>query len=283
VEPGRTIEIGAEDAGARLDVVLARALGVSRGWVRKLLDSDRVKLGGRPAAKGTILRAGDRIEVEPYAPPEAPPAPNPDMELRVLAERAGWLAVDKPACVAVHPLGPDETDTMLNAVIARRPGIAGVGEGGLRSGVVHRLDPGTSGVLLFATEDDAWHAARRAFAERRVEKRYVARVHGRLERSCEVRILLESRGDHVRIVESGGREAHSEIRPLEPGDETSLVEIRIRTGVRHQIRATFAYLGHPVVGDSRYGSPVVRPRHSLHATLLAIDDFRAESPLPADF
>jgi 23S rRNA pseudouridine1911/1915/1917 synthase len=267
----------------RLDVVLARELGVSRGWVRKLLDAGQVRLDGRPAAKGTLLRAGDRIEVAEFARPEAAPLPNPDLSVRVLLERAGWLAVDKPAGLAVHPLRPDETGTVLNALVARHPEIAGVGEGGLRSGVVHRLDPGTSGVLLFATTDDAWQAARRAFAEQRVEKRYLARVHGRFAEARELRIRLESRGDHVRVVTEGGREAHSEIRPLESADDQSLVEVRIRTGVRHQIRAALAYLGHPVIGDSRYGSPLVRPRHSLHASVLAIADFRAEAPLPADF
>jgi 23S rRNA pseudouridine1911/1915/1917 synthase len=203
--------------------------------------------------------------------------------LRVLAERDGLIAIDKPAGVAVHPLAPDELGTVLNALVALRPGIAGVGEGGLRSGVVHRLDPGTSGVLVFATRDEAWRAARRAFAERRVAKRYVARVHGAFAGARELSLRLESRGDHVRVVPSGGREAISEIRALETGAETSLVEVRMRTGVRHQIRASLAHLGHPVVGDSVYGSPVALPRHLLHAASLAFDDFSAEAPLPAEF
>ena len=264
-------------------MLLARALGVSRGWVRKLLDSGRVRVDGRPAAKGTILRAGDRIELAEFARPDAGPEPNPTLPLRVLVERAGWIAVDKPAGRAVHPLEPDETDTVLNALVALRPEIVGVGEGGLRSGVVHRLDPGTSGVLLFATEQAAWRAARAAFAERRVEKRYLARVHGAFSGARELRLRLESRGDHVRVVTDGGREAICEIRALETGVETSLVEVRMRTGVRHQIRATLAYLNHPVVGDSLYGSTTVLPRHLLHAATLAFDDFRAEAPLPADF
>jgi 23S rRNA pseudouridine1911/1915/1917 synthase len=242
-----------------------------------------VRLDGRPAAKGTILRAGDRIEVAAFARPEAAPRPDPSLPLRVLAERDGLIAIDKPAGVAVHPLAPDELGTVLNALVALRPGIAGVGEGGLRSGVVHRLDPGTSGVLVFATRDEAWRAARRAFAERRVAKRYVARVHGAFAGARELRLRLESRGDHVRVVQSGGREAISEIRALETGAETSLVEVRMRTGVRHQIRASLAHLGHPVVGDSVYGSPVALPRHLLHAASLAFDDFSAEAPLPAEF
>lgn len=282
MEPGRTIEVGADDAGARLDVVVARALGISRGWVRKLLDSGRVRLDGRPAAKGVILRAGDRIEVAEFARPEAAPLPNPALALRVLAERGGLIAIDKPAGMAVHPLAPDETDTALNGLVALRPEIAGVGEGGLRSGVVHRLDPGTSGVLVFATTEAAWRAARRAFEGQRVAKRYVARVHGAFAGTREVRLRLESRGDHVRVVASGGREAVSEIRALQTGAETSRVEVRMRTGVRHQIRATLAHLGHPVVGDALYGSPLALPRHLLHAAALSFDDFAAEAPLPPD-
>lgn len=282
MEPARTIEVDAGGAGQRLDVVLARTLGVSRGWVRKLLDAGAVRLDGRPAAKGVILRAGDRIEVAAFARPEAAPRPNPALALAVLAEQGGWIAVDKPAGMAVHPLAPDETDTALNALLALRPEIAGVGEGGLRSGVVHRLDPGTSGVLVFATNDAAWRAARRAFAERRVEKRYVARVHGAFAGAREVRLALESRGDHVRVVERGGREAISEIRALETGADTSLVEVRIHTGVRHQIRATLAHLGHPVLGDARYGSTAAPGRMLLHAAALAFDGFAAESPPPAE-
>ncbi|MGH9886917.1 MAG: pseudouridine synthase, partial [bacterium] len=164
MEPERTIEIGPADAGLRLDAVVARALGLSRGWVRTLLDADRVLLAGKPAAKGVILRPGDRIDVLPFARPEAGPLPNHALELRILRESGGLVAIDKPAGLAVHPLDPEETDTALNALVARFPELVGVGEGGLRSGVVHRLDPGTSGVLVFALHEDAWRSARAAFA-----------------------------------------------------------------------------------------------------------------------
>jgi 23S rRNA pseudouridine1911/1915/1917 synthase len=280
---GESFEVADGDAGQRLDHVVARLLGVSRGYARKLISAERVLLGGRPAVKGTELRAGERVEILPFARPDDPPEPNASLALAVLAETAGLLAIDKPAGQATHPLEHAERDTSLNAVVARFPEVSGVGEGGLRSGVVHRLDPGTSGVLVFARSEDAWRAARAAFAERLVHKRYVARVHGSFTGEREVELRLESRGDHVRVVSRGGRVALSRIRSLAAGAEHSTVEIEMRTGVRHQIRATLAYLGHPVVGDSLYGSPAALSRHLLHAESLRFGDFAASAPLPAEF
>lgn len=282
MDPQRSISVGPAEAGNRLDAVVARRLGLSRGWVRKLLASERVLLGGRPAAKGAILRAGDRIDVLPFAGPEAGPIANPGMAVSILREAAGLIAIDKPAGWPVHPLNPDETDTALNALVALHPELVGVGEGGLRSGVVHRLDPGTSGVLVFAIDERAWREARSAFAEKRVAKRYVARVHGAFAGEREIELRLESRGAHVRVVASGGRVASSHVRALETGPETSLVEIAMRTGVRHQIRASLAEIGHPVVGDRLYGSELELDRFWLHAVSIAWDDFAAEAELPAE-
>jgi len=283
VDPERTIEIGPAEAGLRLDAVVARALGLSRGWVRKLLDAERVLLAGRPAAKGVILRPGDRIDVLPFSRPDAGPLPNAELRLAIVRESGGLVAIDKPAGLPVHPLEPDETGTALNALVSRFHEVVGVGEGGLRSGVVHRLDPGTSGVLVFALREEAWRAARTAFAEKRVEKRYVARVHGSFRGEREVSLRLENRGAHVRAVDQGGRLAVSRIRALDTGLETSLVEVLMRTGVRHQIRASLAELGHPVVGDRLYGSSAPLERHLLHAASIAWEDFAAEAPLPAEF
>ncbi|HXZ85239.1 MAG TPA: RluA family pseudouridine synthase [Myxococcota bacterium] len=282
MEPERRFEIAAADAGVRLDQLVARALGVSRGFARKLVAAERVLVGGRPAAKGTALRPGEQVVVLPFARPEEPPAPNPALPLAVLAIQDGLVAIDKPAGQATHPLAHGELDTALNAVIARFPEIAGVGEGGLRSGVVHRLDPGTSGVLVFALRDDAWRAAREAFRAGRVQKRYRARVHGQFVGEREVELRLESRGAHVRVVPQRGRRAVSRIRALRHGVDTSDVEIEMRTGVRHQIRATLAHLGFPIVGDALYGSPTALARHLLHAESIAWDGFAARAPLPAE-
>lgn len=279
----RSIEVAPADAGRRLDQVVARELGVSRGYVRRLLDRGRILLAGHPARKGATLRAGDRLELLEFRHPSEGPAANPGLEVQVLREEDGLLAVEKPAGTPTHPLDYEERDTLLNGLIARYPALVGMGEGGLLSGVVHRLDVNTSGVQLFATEAAAWRAARRAFAQRRAEKLYVARVHGRLESADTLRLRLENRGDHTRVVRDGGREAITHVTPLRQDGATSLVEARPVTGLRHQIRASLAHLGHPVVGDALYGSTTRLHRHLLHACRIRIADFSATSPLPDEF
>src|SRR5215510_13564591 len=181
----RELRVAEEDRGRRLDVFLASRLALSRAEVRRLLASGRVRVEGcvvSPSAKGTALAAGTAVAVAAFArPSERRAQAEPDAPLAVLASGPGWLAVDKPAGAPVHPFDEEERGTVLNAAIARHPELHGVGEGGLRSGVVHRLDVDTSGVLLVATEEGAWRRLREAFAHHRVEKVYRAVVRGRIE------------------------------------------------------------------------------------------------------
>jgi 23S rRNA pseudouridine1911/1915/1917 synthase len=269
--------------GARLDVFLAQHLELGRRYVWRLLARGAVTLGGRDAAKGTALRAGERLEIAAFRHPAQGPVADPDLRLRVLAEIEGLLAVDKPAGVPSHPLEFDEPGTALGAVLALRPEVREAGEGGLECGLVHRLDTATSGVLVFATERSAWREARVAFAERRVRKRYLARVHGALSSTLELGLRLAPRGRRVRVVERGGRESLTRVRPLDIGARTSLVEVEPVTGLRHQIRAVLAHLGHPVVGDALYGSPLSLARHLLHAERIELGALVASAPVPGDF
>jgi 23S rRNA pseudouridine1911/1915/1917 synthase len=277
------------EAGARLDVFLAGALGATRGQVRRLLAAGGVRVDGGAAglsAKGRLLGRGERVAVEePTLAAAAAPEPEPEAALVVLAEGEGWLAVDKPAGVAVHPLAPGERGTLLNALVARHPEVTGIGEGGLRSGVVHRLDVDTSGVLLFATDELRWLDLREAFRRHRVAKTYRALVHGRLEGAGALVLhlsVLRHRPARVGVVEPGaGRSRRTELswRSLEVFAGTTLVEVSPRTGFLHQIRASLAHLGHPVVGDVAYGAPEgFAERHLLHAARVATGDVEAESP-----
>jgi 23S rRNA pseudouridine1911/1915/1917 synthase len=285
------------EAGTRLDLFLARVLGASRGQVRRLLAAGGVRVGGGAAglaAKGRLLAAGESVALAgPALGAASAPEPEPGARLVVLAEGPGWIALDKPAGVPVHPLAPGERGTLLNALAARHPEVTGVGEGGLRSGVVHRLDVDTSGVLLFALEETRWLELREAFRSHRVAKTYRALVHGRLGGEDEVVLHLavkQHRPARVGAVDPRGPEAgrsrRTELRwrSLEVFADATLVEVRPRTGFLHQIRATLAHLGHPIVGDVAYGAPAgAASRHLLHAARVEVADVAAASPDAADF
>jgi len=281
----------------RLDVFLAEKLELSRAQARRLLARGAVRIGSRTLserAKGERLERGVTVEVTRFARPENERAvATPEVELVELARGPGWLAVDKPAGVPVHPLAPTETGTVLNALMARHPEIHGIGEGGLRSGVVHRLDVDTSGVLLVATEEAAWQRLRAAFREHRVSKTYRAVVVGCLEGDGAIElgfVVARHRPARVRVVED---DEHSRSvrfgslrwRCLERFDAATLVEVQPRTGHLHQIRATFEQLGHPVAGDRVYGprDALAAPRQLLHAAAVKFEEVEATSPDPDDF
>ncbi|MEE2675284.1 MAG: RluA family pseudouridine synthase [Myxococcota bacterium] len=293
-----TIALGGADAGARLDRFLVDALGVSRSQARRLLASGAVSLEGRTLGygdKGLSLPSRGVLEVAPFRLPGEQRA-QAASALDELASGPGWLAVDKPAGRPVHPLDERETDTVLNAVIACHPEIHGVGEGGLRSGVLHRLDTDTSGVLLLGTEDSQWTRLREAFRRHRVEKTYRAILAGRYQGPEEMKLDLavaRHRPAKVRVVDearprvSRAYPIRQQVRVLELLREATLVEVRIETGFLHQIRVTLAHVGHAVVGDALYGdAPALAfgaPRQMLHAAHIGYEEISAESPDPKDF
>jgi len=290
----RSFHVQEAEVGARLDVFLARVLPASRGRVRALLSAGGVRVDGNAVdlgAKGRILALGQSVGLsEPTLTAARAPEPEPEAPLTVLARGSGWVAVDKPAGTPVHPLAPGERGTLLNALAARHPEVVGIGEAGLRSGVVHRLDVNTSGVLLFATEEPRWQGLREAFRSHRVEKTYRALVHGRLEGGDSLVLplaVVRHRPARVGVVAMGdGRSRRTELawKSLEVFADRTLVEVAPRTGFLHQIRASFAHLGHPLVGDVAYGAPEGEAqRHLLHAARVEVEDVVAASPDAADF
>jgi len=295
----RSLDVGAAQAGSRLDVFLAEKLALSRAQARRLLARGAVRIGTRvlsERAKGERVQPGTKVDVAHFARPENQRAlPQPEATLTVLARGEGWLAIDKSAGTPVHPLDPDETGTVLNALIARQPEVHGVGEGGLRSGVVHRLDVDTTGAMLFATGEAAWQLLRAAFREHRVTKTYRALVTGRLEGDGEIELAFVTarhRPAKVRVLADaelarsrGARDGQLRWRCLERFEGATLVEVQPRTGHLHQIRATFAHLGHPVAGDRTYGAgrdATGAPRQMLHAAHVAFEEIEASSPDPPD-
>src|SRR5690606_2495084 len=196
--------------------------------------------------------------------------------------------------IAVHPLRDGERGTLLNALVTRYPQTPGVGEGGLRSGVVHRLDVQTSGAIVFATTQQRWESLRRAFQEHRTTKVYRAIVLGQLDGAGEARLHLlvaQHKPAKVRVVERSDRNArlcHLSWRSLATSTTASLVEIHLGTAFLYQVRVTMAHLGHPLAGDALYRhadmhDPTAASRVMLHAARLSVDDIDACSPDPPDF
>ena len=292
----RAFVVAAGDAGSRLDAFLARALGCSRAEVRRLFEAGCVTLDASavsPRARGRSLAGGERVAIGAFTPAaERLIAPDPEAGLRVLACGPGWLALDKPPGVPVHPLREGERGTLLGAAVARHPELQGVGEGGLKSGLVHRLDTDTSGVVLVATEEAAWQRLREGFRAHRARKLYRAIVLGQpAAEGCEELALRVSRHRPARVAVARPDDPHARItrlawRRLEALGPAALVEVSLETGFLHQIRATFAHRGHPVAGDRRYGpadDPTGAPRQMLHAARLELDEIRVASPDPPDF
>jgi 23S rRNA pseudouridine1911/1915/1917 synthase len=234
-----------------------------------------------------------------------PPAPEPDVPLRVLALHPRLVVVEKPAGVAVHPLAAGETGTLAGAVVARFPECAGASPEPREGGAVQRLDVETSGCVVFARDRAAWDELHAALRARQVEKVYLALVLGRVAAGGVVSVPLAQRGGHVvaapdAVAEERLRAKGAAPRPAETHydverafERFTLLRVRIVTGVMHQIRAHCAFLGHPVAGDRTYGGDAAAEalpglgRHFLHAARVALDApggerVEAESPLPGD-
>ena len=306
-EPSHTqFTIEAAEHGARLGHVLARRFSLSLSQANRLLDRGLVRVDhwiAKRKHKGYKLSLRQVVKVESFILPQDQMAvANAAMPLEILAanETQGWVIVSKPAGTAVHPLEPEENDTVLNALIARFPQIHTVGESGLRSGVVHRLDIDTSGTLLFAAHENTWQRMRQAFAEHRTTKLYRAIVLGQLAGQGQERMLLhiaQHKPALVRVVDpalpesdrpAGTRLCDLQWRAIETFDDATLIEVNLGTGFLHQIRAMFANLGHPVAGDRHYQPDATRDttgaaRPMLHASFLQVEEASATCPEPADF
>jgi 23S rRNA pseudouridine1911/1915/1917 synthase len=293
------VVILSRDASGRLDRAVADALGLGRAAVKEAFRRGAVRVDGRRARGSDAAIPGGRVELEVEVP-AGPPAPAAELPLRVLVETPRAVAVDKPPGVATHPLREGEGGTLANAVAARFPECAEASPSPREGGAVQRLDLETSGVVLFARDRAAWELLHAELAARRVEKVYLAIVAGRLASGGTTSVPLAQRGARVvavpdpeRAPKGTGRprEAVTHFEPVRPLPGHTVVEVRIETGVMHQIRAHLAHLGHPVAGDVAYGGAAAAvpglARHALHAHRLAVaapggGRLEATSPWPAD-
>jgi 23S rRNA pseudouridine1911/1915/1917 synthase len=302
-----TLYFVSDDAdGARLDRFLVSVLAdYSRSQIQRLIKDGNVHVGGRPAKANQPVKAGQQVSVAIPAPVDAAPRAEA-LPLPILYQDRDVIIVDKPAGMVVHPAAGHATGTLVNALLHHVDDLSGIG-GEKRPGIVHRLDRGTSGLMVIAKHDSAHEELSRQFREREVEKEYIALVWGEVMAGRRIDAAIGRDPSNRKKMSAApsnrarrSREAVTRIVRAEPfGRVLTLAHIAIHTGRTHQIRVHLSAIGHPVVGDALYGGVHRRvpgdiravthlDRPFLHAARLAFahpaDGRRMEftSPLPTD-
>ena len=280
----------AANAGERLDHYLqAKMGGYSRARLQSWIKDGLVTLNRAPAKPSTLLRGGEQIAVSPADLPPLKAEPE-DAPIEILYEDSSVIALNKPAGLVVHAGAGAHSGTLVNRLVHHFSTLSQVG-GEQRPGIVHRLDRGTSGVLLVARTDAAHRALAAQFANRTTEKTYLALVEGRVNadsgritkpitRDPAHRTRMTARLDH-------GRDALTDYKVLQRFENFTYLEVRIGTGRTHQIRAHLASIRHPVAGDKLYGAQTAQ-RIFLHAWRIRFDSpatgerVTVEAPLPKE-
>jgi 23S rRNA pseudouridine1911/1915/1917 synthase len=284
------LEVGAAEAGQRLDAFLAGTLG-SRARAQRLIEAGSVTVDGNSRPKSHTLAAGERVQVdepEPAAPERA--EVSAEVPFGVAFEDDHLIVVDKPAGLVVHPGRGNRTGTLAQALAGRAAG----GEDPQRAGIVHRLDRDTSGLLVVARSEQAHRALRAALSDRRMRREYLALVDGRPSARSGTIDAPIGRDRRVRTRVSTDTDAPREARThftIERAlPATTLLRVSLETGRTHQIRVHMQAIGHPVCGDPEYGGAgrLGLARQFLHAARLAFphpvtgEPLDLRSPLPED-
>ncbi len=277
------------DEAARADKVLAKHYpNAGRKQLGELFDAGEVKLRGKKAKKGDMCAVGDELELarEPVSGEALRPLPDPSIELEILVERPDFLVLNKPAGVPTQPLKAGELGTIANALAARFPECATIGADPRDGGLVHRLDIGTSGLLVAARTAEAYRTLREAFGKGGISKEYLAITDG-TPVSREMDAPLAQRGTHVAIDYTDGLEAHTLFQPQKASGEHALIRCIATTGRMHQVRAHLAFSNAPLTGDVLYKGRPYEGGFFLHAHKMKLqvgeETLELVAPLPARF
>jgi len=258
----------ADAVGERLDRFLtAQIPDCSRAQIQRLIENGHVTHSRHKKVKpNSDIREGDVIGVElPEAQPSTAQAE--DLPLEILFNDADVVVVNKPAGMVVHPAAGNPSGTLVNALLHHIKDLSGIG-GEVRPGIVHRLDKGTSGVMVIAKNDDAHKELARQFHDREVEKEYVALTWGLVQQRKRINAAIgRDPKNRVKMSTRAGRARHAVTRVTWSRDlkGVTLVRVAIATGRTHQIRVHLSAIGHPIVGDALYGGVHRRVPHPLRA------------------
>ena len=300
-----------EDGGERIDAYLSEQIPeLSRSRIQKSIRSGELTVGGSPVTKPSRrVHEGDRLELV-FSPPKPLDLEPEEIPLDILYEDDGLVVLDKPAGMVVHPSPGHDRGTLVHALLAHCRNLSGIG-GVMRPGIVHRLDAGTSGLLMVAKSDEVHIALGRMLMERRIERIYYAVVWGEVEGETGTIDLPVGRSPRDRkkmaVLPEGGKEAFTTYYLLDTHGPFQYIRLKLGTGRTHQIRVHLSHTGNPVLGDPIYGGRRVRKgsltkgeielaarlltlidRQALHAGELSFEHpltgvpMRFEAPPPLD-
>lgn len=279
----RTLSVPEGVAGERIDSALTRVLGLSRTAVVKLLEDGDITSGGKAMPKSDRVTAGQVIDVLMPAPVNTDPIPLTPLEgLTIVYDDQDIVVIDKPIGCAAHPSPGWTGPTVVGALMAAGYSISTSGPAE-RQGIVHRLDVGTSGLMIVAKSDKAFHVLKDAFRNRTVEKIYHAMVQGHMDPTTgtiDAPIDRHPKEDHRFAVMATGKESITHYEVIEFYRGVSMVKIELETGRTHQIRVHFSALHHPLVGDTTYGAdPVLAKSLQMSRPWLHAAELRFAHPI----
>jgi len=291
-------------AAAKLASAPEREATLSRARVRHAIEGGAVRVDGRRRSKGAPVQAGETITIDLAEIPDAdaPAEAEPNAPLVIRFEGRGVIVADKPAGQPTAPLRPGEKGTLVNALVGHYPDLAGIGYSPREPGIVHRLDTDTSGLVVVARDAAAFDELKAALKEERLHKTYaVVCPEDGLPDEGSIEFPLTNHPKDQRrvyacihprdVMRYSPRPTTTRYRVQKRSGPWALVEADAPKALRHQIRAHFAALGHPLAGDELYGGAPIRVlgRHALHASRVsydggaAVDAFDVRSPIPKSF
>ncbi len=298
MEDTQVYDVQEDQIGLRLDRFLAPLLpSLSRSTIQQLIEAEGVLVKGKPSKSGYALRRGDTIEIvrsTPVVPPTQAIAH--EFPLDILYEDEDLFVLNKAPGMVVHPAPGHSDDTLVNALLARYPELQGVGADG-RPGIVHRLDKDTSGLIIIARNTRTLTALMEEMQAHHIIKRYLALVDGIVahdQGSIDAPIGRDTRNrQQMTVTTRDSREARTHFRVLQRFTRYTLLLLQLETGRTHQIRVHLKAIGHPVVGDTVYGSGrvpkgITLDRQFLHAYQIQFEHpstgkrIEVEAPLPKD-
>lgn len=288
-----TFTVGKEDNGLRLDVFLPKVLpkNTSRTFIQELIREGKINVNAASCKAHKKIKENDLVVVE-YKAAGPPSLKAQNLPLKIIYEDSELVVVDKPAGMVVHPAAGNASGTLVNALLYHCKKLSSLNEP-LRPGIVHRLDKDTSGVMVVAKNNAAHHFLARQFVEHTIGRKYMAIVSGcvELDEGIIDLPLGRSRRDREKMAVTfdKSRAAQTVYKVVGRAKDFTALEIFPRTGRTHQIRVHLAYLGHPVLGDNKYGRPFSFGRLALHARTLGFVHPKSgkylefSSPLPKEF